>query len=76
MDGLIQFMASMSGRLVRAIAGIVLVVVGLFVVEGTVGAIIAIIGLVPLAAGALDFCIIAPLLGFPFSGKAIRGGGR
>jgi hypothetical protein len=34
---------------------------------------LAVIGLVPLAAGAADICLFAPLMGQPLSGKAIRG---
>lgn len=68
----VGFMASIYGRGLRIVAGVALIVVGLFVVEGTGGIILAVVGLVPLFAGAFDFCIFAPLLGFPFLGKAIR----
>lgn len=67
-----KFMASTAGRLIRIVAGIVLIIVGLAVVQGTGGIILAVIGLVPLAAGVFDFCIFAPLFGQPFSGPAIR----
>lgn len=70
--GLINFLASSNGRIVRIVVGVVLIVLGLAVVEGTGGIILAIIGLVPLLAGLLDFCVLAPLFGMPFSGKAIR----
>jgi hypothetical protein len=76
MTGLISFLASPTGRLARVVAGAALIVVGLIAVGGTAGVIIAIIGLAPLAAGVLDFCIFAPLAGFPFSGAAIRNGSR
>ncbi|MEP0764496.1 MAG: DUF2892 domain-containing protein [Chloroflexota bacterium] len=69
---LVDFMASSAGRLLRIVAGIVLILIGLFVIEGTVGIVVAIIGLVPLAAGAFDFCVLAPLLGLPFRGPDIR----
>ncbi|MHB8624768.1 MAG: YgaP family membrane protein [Aggregatilineales bacterium] len=69
---LIKFLASPAGRLVRIIAGIVLVAVGLFVMQNTAGIVLAVIGLVPLLAGLLDVCIFAPLFGASFSGKAIR----
>jgi hypothetical protein len=32
------------------------------------------IGLVPLAAGIFDFCVLAPLFGAPFKGPEIRAG--
>lgn len=70
---MIEFLASGAGRIVRIVAGIVLVLVGLVVVTDTAGYVIAIIGLVPLAAGLFDFCVFAPLFGKPLSGKAIRG---
>ncbi len=67
-----QFMASGAGRLARIVAGLVLIGVGLGVVQGTAGVVIAVVGLVPLGAGALDVCVISALVGGPFSGKAIR----
>ena len=69
----INFMASTAGRLLRAIAGLALIFVGIFVMKGVGGDVLAIVGLAPLAAGVFDFCLLAPLLGAPFSGKAIRG---
>ena len=71
---LINFLASNPvGRAVRIIAGIILVVVGLFVLGGTAGIIVAVIGLVPLLAGIFDVCVFAPLFGASFYGKNIRG---
>lgn len=67
-----KFMASGTGRILRIVAGIALIVVGLFVVKDTAGIILAIVGVAPLLAGLLDFCIFAPLFGQPFSGPAIR----
>lgn len=69
---LIKFLAGTGGRWIRIGAGIVLIAVGLFVLQNTAGIVVALIGLVPLAAGLLDFCVFAPLFGAPFSGKAIR----
>ncbi len=54
---LINFLASSSGRAVRVVAGIALVVVGLLVMGGTGGIVVAVIGLVPLLAGIFDFCL-------------------
>jgi hypothetical protein len=34
--------------------------------------VLAVVGVVPLVAGVFDFCIFAPLLGMPFTGKAAR----
>lgn len=72
MDGFLRFFASTNGRMARIVAGVILLVVGVFVIGGTVGWIIGIIGLVPLLAGTFDFCVFAPLMGKPFMGKALR----
>jgi len=66
-----RFMSSIYGRLLRIVAGIAIGVFGLAVVHGAGGVLLAIVGLVVLAAGLFDFCIFAPLFGGPFSAKAI-----
>lgn len=68
----IKFMASGTGRIVRIVAGIALIALGLLSVQGTGGIILALVGLVPLLAGALDFCVFAPLFGMSFKGPEIR----
>jgi hypothetical protein len=72
MSGFFDFIAGPAGRLIRAVAGVVLILVGLLVVDGLGGWILAIIGLVPLLAGVLDFCVFAPLFGLPFVGPRLR----
>ena len=72
MNPFATFMASPAGRLIRIVAGLVLIALGLFVIHGTSGTILAIVGLVPLVAGVFDFCIFAPLFGAPMSGPKIR----
>lgn len=67
-----QFMATPLGRGIRVVAGIVLIALGLLVVEGTGGIILAVIGLMPILAGALNICLIAPLIGAPFSGSQLN----
>lgn len=67
-----RFMSSLSGRLLRIVAGIVLILVGLLVVHGIGGTILAIVGLVPLVAGIFNFCVFAPLFGGPFLPKDIK----
>ncbi len=66
-----QFMASGTGRTVRVIAGIVLVVLGIWLWGGW-GIALVVIGLVPLMAGLLDVCVFSALFGGPFSGERIR----
>jgi hypothetical protein len=72
MDGLFRFLASTAGRVTRVVAGLILIVVGLLLIHGVGGWIVAIIGLVPLAAGLFDVCVFAPLLGMPFVGSSLR----
>ena len=68
-----KFMASPAGRIIRVVAGIVLVALGYFM-HGVGGWIVGIVGLVPLVAGLFDFCVFAPLFGAPMSGPKIRAG--
>lgn len=72
MEAVFSFIAGPIGRLIRVIAGLGLILIGLFLVEGVVGWILAVIGLAPLLAGVLDFCIFAPLFGLPFVGPRLR----
>jgi len=65
----VRFMRSGAGRLLRIAAGAALVVVGVFVVGGVGGLMIAIVGLVPLSAGIFNFCLFGPLLGLDFMGR-------
>lgn len=74
MNPFCTFMASTNGRIVRAAAGIVLILLGLLVLNGTAGVIVAVAGLLPLLAGVFDFCVFAPLFGCPLSGPKIRAG--
>jgi len=67
-----KFMASGTGRPLRIIAGAALIYLGFFVMKNTAGYIVGVIGIVPFLAGIFDFCVIAPLFGMPFMGKAIR----
>jgi hypothetical protein len=57
---------------VRIVAGVALILVGLLAIGGVAGWIVAIIGLVPLAAGLFDRCVFAPLFGLPFVGPRLR----
>ena len=69
---LIDFLASPVGRIVRIVAGVVIIFLGLFAVGNTAGFILALIGFVPLLAGMVDVCVFAPLFKLPFNGKDIR----
>ncbi len=74
MNPFVKFMSSSAGRITRIIAGLVIIALGLLVLKGTGGIIVAIIGAVPLVAGLFDFCVFAPLFGAPLSGKKVRAG--
>ncbi len=67
-----KFMASTAGRIVRIVAGIVLIALGLSM--GNAGGIVlALVGLVPLVAGSIDVCLISWLLfRTPLQGEKIR----
>ena len=65
-------MSSLAGRLLRIVAGIALIIIGLTVVTGTAGVILAIVGLVPLIAGIVNVCVFAPLFGGPFFARDIK----
>lgn len=62
-----QFMSSGTGRLLRVVAGIALIVIGLIVGGGWVA--LSFIGLVPLLAGLANVCLLAPLFGQPLKGN-------
>ena len=74
MNPFITLMASSTGRIVRIVAGIALITLGLLVLQGIGGIVVAVIGAVPLFAGLFDFCAFAPLFGSPLSGPKIRAG--
>ncbi len=70
--GFAKFMSSTAGRILRIVAGIALILLGLLVLQGTAGIILAVVGLVPLIAGLANFCVFAPLFGGPLLGKDVR----
>jgi len=68
--GLARFMSSTAGRLIRIIAGVALIAIGASM--GGAGWILAAVGVVPIAAGVFNVCLIAPILRAPFSGSKLR----
>ncbi len=62
------WMAGTSGRVIRVVAGAALVVLGV-AIGGIGGVIIGLIGLVPVAAGITNRCLIAKFIGAPFKGR-------
>ena len=63
-----QFMATWSGRMVRILAGLALIVWG-FRQDTPLGIAAGIFGFLPLAAGLFNFCAISFLIGAPFRGR-------
>jgi len=49
-------------RVARVVVGVVLLAVGFGVVEGTAGAVLGVVGLVPLATGLIGYCPIYSVL--------------
>jgi hypothetical protein len=58
MSGVITFMNGTLGRVLRIVLGLVLIYLGLAVIGGTAGIIVAIIGLVPIVMGAWGKCLL------------------
>lgn len=67
--GFVGFMRSTAGRVLRAVVGIALILAGLLLVGGTGGIVMAVIGLVPLAAGVFNFCLLGPLFRLDMMGR-------
>lgn len=72
MNPIIGFLASTAGRITRIVAGAALIAWGLLGLGGSLGVVLAVVGLVPLLAGTFDFCVFAPLFGHPFRGPELR----
>jgi hypothetical protein len=70
--GFAKFMASAAGRGLRIVVGLALIAYGLLAVHGTTGTVLALVGLVPLALGAFNICILGPLLGAPLRGSDLK----
>ena len=68
----VKFMTSGMGRGARIVLGIVILSVGVLVVQGTPGLIMAVVALVPIAGGVFDYCLVGAALGYPFWGAEAR----
>ncbi len=69
---IVKFMTSSAGRALRVVLGLVIIGLGLFVLQGTVGTVMSIVGLIPLSGGLFDFCLIGLALGYPLKGAEAR----
>jgi hypothetical protein len=66
----IRFMNGTAGRLLRIVVGLALILVGLLVVGGTGGIVMAVIGVAPLVTGIFNICVLGPAFGAGLSGRA------
>ena len=73
---MVEFLASSVGRVIRIVAGIAIILIGYLWLDSPWKYVLEVVGLVPLAAGIFDFCVLAPLMGKPFWGRQIRGESR
>lgn len=69
------FMARPLGRGLRIVGGLALIGWGYNMRGTTLGTVLMIVGVVPLLAGLLNLCFIAPIIGAPFSGRSTHGEG-
>lgn len=68
---LIDVIGSQPGRVLRIVAGVGIVTTGLRR-GGPGGRVLAAGGVVPLAAGAADVCVLGPLVHGPLRGESFR----
>lgn len=71
-DRFVGLMTSPVGRGGRVGLGLLIMGAGLLGIQGTIGAAMALLALVPISGGLFDFCLIAKALGYPLSGAAAR----
>jgi len=64
-----RLMATNVGRMMRILAGMILILAGLVVLAGIWRLILVGAGLLLIAAGIFNFCLVAPLIGAPFFGR-------
>ena len=68
-----RFMASDYGRMVRGTFGVAIILTALLFLNGTLALAVAALGLIPIIAGVLGLCPVAPLWGGHFIGAKYRG---
>jgi hypothetical protein len=70
-SGFARFINSTAGRVLRAAVGIAVICWGYTQRGSTTGLILIVVGLVPLAAGTFNLCLVSALLGGPLFGSRI-----
>jgi hypothetical protein len=71
-EDFLNFATSSKGRIGRVVLGLVILALGMFVIQGTIGKVMTLMGLVPIAGGLFDFCLAGLMLGYPLSGEKVR----
>lgn len=66
----LNFLGSQPGRIVRIAAGLVFIAIGILAGGGWLA--LTLVGLLPLAAGVFDLCVLGPLFHLPFLGPKFR----
>ena len=67
-DVLMPFLQGPSGRMLRVMLGLGVIVVGILFLQGTAGFLVAVIGLIPIFTALSGVCVICPLFGYTFEG--------
>ena len=66
----ICFMAGPFGRMGRIVVGTALLLSGPLAIRGALGFTLGAVGVVMFLAGAMNYCLLAPLFRAPFGGRA------
>jgi hypothetical protein len=72
MLGFLKFLTGKRGRVVQAVIGSLSIMLALYWMDTTQGAVVGILGLVLLACGVFDVCAFAPFVDMPFLGPNLR----
>lgn len=67
--GFVNFMRSISGRVLRVVAGVVIIWLVFHFLQPPWSFVVAAIGLVPIAAGLFNFCLLGPLFSVDLRGR-------
>ena len=67
-DSFILFPLSTPGKMLRVVVGLVVIGVGILIIQGTAGFVVAFIVLIPIFAALAGECLICPLFGYTFEG--------
>jgi len=68
MDGWISCLQSTFGKMLWVVFGLVVVAIGILFLQGMVGFLVAVLGLIPIFAALSGECLICPLFGYTFEG--------